>query len=298
MKRCKSCADIFSCPVCGANITSFSHVGVRGNETAFNIPLIDYKMKISGNPSGIRHYAQPCDHRILVKPASPDLVYNGGPLWGTGYAWINVYWGKFFTTAEGTAWISSVDRATSDIETNPGYSGGLQQYNVGIGKLARSFTIPSDPASTTTNADIKKALNSWISSGTVSDVGTKGAYNIFLPPGVTVTLSNESSCAYFCDYHDTVNGTNGPFYTVEPYPCATGCNQCSSAAFDTLTMGLSEEMTELKTDMDPGTGWVIGNEELCDYCDAHFVCNKISSGEYVNAWYDRSRGACWTSQRA
>ncbi len=130
----------------------------------------------------------------------------------------------------------------------------------------------------------------------VSNLGTEGAYNIFLPPGVTVSLSPlEASCKVFCDYHNTVNNAKGPFYTVEPYPCTQGCNQCTSDSFDTLTQGLSEEIVELKTDMDPGTGWVIGNEELCDYCNAKFVCNRISTGEYVNAWYDKGKSACWKS---
>ncbi len=93
----------------------------------------------------------------------------------------------------------------------------------------------------------------------------------------------ERSCSAFCDYHNTVDALNGPFYTVEPYPCSQGCNRCTSDPFDTLTQGLSEEMVELKTDMDPGTGWVIGDEELCDYCDRNFVCNQINSGEYVNS---------------
>jgi len=61
--------------------------------------------------------------------------------------------------------------------------------------------------------------------------------------------------------------------------------------------GLSEEMVELKTDMDPGTGWVIGNEEICDYCDANFVCNSIATGEYVNSWYDKSKNACWIGRK-
>ncbi|OLE71008.1 hypothetical protein AUF78_04045 [archaeon 13_1_20CM_2_51_12] len=56
---------------------------------------------------------------------------------------------------------------------------------------------------------------------------------------------------------------------------------------------MSEEMVELKTDMNPGTGWVIGNLELCDYCDAKFVCNRITGGEYVNSWYDKNKKACW-----
>jgi len=75
-----------------------------------------------------------------------------------------------------------------------------------------------------------------------------------------VTLQGSASCQTFCDFHN-FDGTH--FYTVEPYPCSSGCNQCTSNRFDTLTMGLSEEMIELKSDANPGTGWVIGNEELC-----------------------------------
>ncbi len=28
-------------------------------------------------------------------------------------------------------------------------------------------------------------------------------------------------------------------------------------------------------------------------CDANFVCNRISTGEYVNAWYDKEKSVCW-----
>ena len=72
------------------------------------------------------------------------------------------------------------------------------------------------------------------------------------------------------------------------------CNQCTTNDFDTLTQGLSEEMVELATDMNPGTGWVIGQEEVCDYCDTNFVCHQISTGEYVNAWFDNAKATCWT----
>ncbi len=170
----------------------------------------------------------------------------------------------------------------------------MSEYNVGIGKTTPYTIVKKDPPTKVSDAQIKQTLTSWISQGLVSNFGTAGAYNIFLPPGVTVSLSLlEASCKVFCDYHNTVNGTNGPFYTVEPYPCAQGCNHCTNDPFDTLSQGLSEEMVELKTDMDPGSGWVIGNEEICDYCDANFVCNRISTGEYVNAWYDKGKNACW-----
>jgi len=184
--------------------------------------------------------------------------------------------------------------AVLHIETDSTYSAGLSEYNVGIGRVVPQAIIKTNPSTKLSDAQIKKTFTDWIGQGIVSNFGTEGAYNIFLPPGVTVSLSPlEASCKVFCDYHNTVNGTKGPFYTVEPYPCTSGCNRCTNDPFDTLTQGLSEEMVELKTDMDPGTGWVIGNEEICDYCNANFVCNRISTGEYVNAWYDKGKSACW-----
>jgi hypothetical protein len=222
------------------------------------------------------------------------VKYGGGPLWKSGYTWQDVYWGPYFAGSSVSAWVQSVEKAVKDIESDKTYSGGLSQYNVGIGKINPFIIIKTAPAAAISDAQVKQALAGWISAGTVPNLGVKGAYNIFLPPGVTVSLSStEASCSFFCDYHNTVNGSNGPFYTVEPYPCATGCNQCSNNPLDTLTQGLSEEITELKTDMNPGAGWVIGNLELCDYCDAKFVCNRISTGEYVNSWYDKNKKACW-----
>jgi len=223
------------------------------------------------------------------------VAYNGGPLWQTGYSWQNVYWGPYFASAAQSPWLTRLEKATRDIESDPSYSGGLSEYNVGIGHVIASVTIRTPPPSSISDNQIRQALAAWISQGLVSNFGTKGAYNIFLPPGVTAALSPlEKSCSVFCDYHNSANGPKGPFYTVEPYPCAKGCNRCTSDPFDTLTQGLSEEMVELKTDMDPGTGWIIGNEELCDFCDRNFVCNQIASGEYVNSWYDKAKGTCWT----
>ena len=190
-----------------------------------------------------------------------------------------------------------LELAVAHIESDSSYAGRLSQYNVGIGRLIDPVTIPQDPPTQLSNEQIANTLTSWIGASTVANFGTSGAYNIFLPPGVATSLSGDQSCATFCDYHDTVSGPSGPFYTVEPYPCSSGCNQCTNDPFDTLTQGLSEEMVELKTDMDPGTGWVIGNEEICDYCDANFVCNRISTGEYVNSWYDKSKNACWLGRQ-
>ena len=261
------------------------------------IPVLGVKLTVDQHASGIWHYAQPCGHRIHPSPRTTSQVvgvkYNGGPLWKDGYTWQNVYWGQYFGTTAGSSWVKSVDRATADIETDRDYSGGLRQYSVGIGRLINAIMIGQDPPKQVSDQQIQTALVDWIAKGMVANLGQAGAYNIFLPPGTTASLSSDNSCAQFCDFHNTVNGPNGPFYTVEPYPCSQGCNQCSNSPLDTLTQGLSEEVIELKTDMDPGTGWVIGNLELCDFCDANFVCNRISTGEYVNSWYDKTKAACW-----
>lgn len=297
MDRCDSCRTLSLCPVCGAGVKSFRHIGARGTTSKFRIPIIDHSIVYDRQPSGIWHYAQPCGHRVSPVAASSIVKYNGGPLWQNGYAWQNIYWGEYFSKPSAAQWINRIETVVSHLELDQNYSGGLRQYNVGIGKLIGPFTIMRDPPSQLNNDQIASTLANWIGDGIVANVGTAGAYNIFLPPGVTASLSGDQSCQTFCDYHDTVNGPSGPFYTVEPYPCSRGCNQCTGDPFDTLTQGLSEEMVELKTDMDPGTGWVIGNEEICDYCDANFVCNRISTGEYVNSYYDKSKNACWIGRR-
>lgn len=293
MNRCESCRLISTCPVCGRSVTSLDHVGVRGTTSHLRIPVIDYKISYDRQPSGIWHYTRPCGHRIYPTAASVAVKYNGGPLWQNGYTWQNIYWGTHYAKPTSSQWIRRIELATAHLESDTSYSGGLRQYNVGMGKIISPATIPQDPPSQISNEQIKKALTDWIAAGNVANLGTNGAHNIFLPPGTTASLSSDLSCSTFCDYHDSVNGPDGPFYTVEPYPCAQGCNQCSNDPFDTLTQGLSEEMVELKTDMDPGSGWTIGNEEICDFCDTNFVCNRIGTGEYVNSWYDKNKNACW-----
>ena len=280
--------------MCGRRVTGFSHIGVRGSTSKQDRSAASSRRDVQASGSGIWHYARPCGHKINSPSVSPTVKYNGGPLWRAGYAWQNIFWGSYFATPSAAAWVQRIEKAVLNIETDENYSAELTEYNVGMGRVIPPAFIKTVPSTRLTDSQIKQALVGWIGQGTVSNLGSHGAFNIFLPPGTTVSLSPlEASCKSFCDYHNTVNGPNGPFYTVEPYPCGSGCNQCTSDPFDTLTQGLSEEMVELKTDMDPGTGWVIGNEEICDYCDANFVCNRISTGEYVNAWYDKTRKACW-----
>jgi hypothetical protein len=269
------------CDVCNEPVTGSVKVGVRGAGT---------------EKSGVWEFNQPCGHKIEVAaPVAAFATYQGGPLWQAGYKWQSIYWGSYWKGASLPFTPAQVDRAVLNIENDASYSGGLSEYSVGQGTVLPSVVISDpEPPSTIDDSAIGPQIAAWIAAGMIPDLGAQGAYNIFFPPGVTVTLQGSSSCAQFCDYHN-YDGTH--FYTVEPYPCAVGCNQCTGSEFDTLTQGLSEEMIELKTDMNPGTGWIIGNEELCDYCDSNFKCNQIATGEYVNAWYSDAMKACWLPQQ-
>ncbi len=282
MDRCESCRHLSTCPMCSNAVSRFDHIGVRGTTSRLKIPIIDYEISYDSQPSGIWHYSRPCGHRIHPVAASIDVKYNGGPLWKDGYLWQNVYWGTYFAKLTTADWIRRLELVTLHLETDKSYSRGLSQYNVGIGRVIAPITIQQDPPVQISDDQIKKQLTDWIATGAVTDLGTNGAHNIFLPPLTTASLSpTDISCKTYCDYHNTVDGPNGPFYTVEPYPCTQGCNQCTSDPFDTLTQGLSEEIVELKTDMDPGSGWVIGNEELCVPPDTLLLGDNKSILEYA-----------------
>jgi len=276
-----------TCDTCGTPVTGSKRVGVRAS---------------AGDPlqrrSAIWEFNQPCGHQVAQAAAvvrgaleTGFAAYQGGPLWQAGYKWQSVYWGSYWTKPTDFT-VAQVDKAVSDIEADPDYSGGLTEYNVGQGSALPSVVISDpEPPATIDDSAIGPQIASWIAQGVLPELGAQGAYNIFFPPGVTVTLQGQASCSVFCDYH-SFDGTHA--YTVEPYPCSGECNQCTGSAFDTLTQGLSEEMAELKTDMNPGTGWIIGHEEICDYCDANFVCKQISTGEYVNSWYSDKLSGCWS----
>ncbi len=205
----------------------------------------------------------------VTQTTSGLATYNGGPLWQTGYKWINIFWGSFwnapkdFTTAQ-------VDKAVADIATDHSYWGGLQEYgasggDMGYGVFGNSYIISQDPPTTIDDSAIGPQIKQWVVSGTVADVNEKGAYNIFFPPGVTITLQGSSSCSVFCDFHNFYNdGTKNYYYTVEPYPCTLGCNQCTVSAFDTLTQGLSEEMCILPEEILLGDNKPISEYEIGD----------------------------------
>src|SRR5437899_3701954 len=183
--RCEACRNISACNVCGSSISGFEHIGVRAT---------------SGQESGIWHYASPCRHRNQLRATAANVKYAGGPLWKSGYTWQSIYWGPYFTSSSASAWVAGVEKAVRDIELDKTYSGGLFQYNVGIGKVSPFINIKTAPAAKISDGQVKQALAGWIASSTVLNMGGRGAYNNFLHKGVTGTLTPlEASYAHYSD---------------------------------------------------------------------------------------------------
>src|SRR2546427_7797973 len=141
MDRCDSCRNTFRRPICGTSSDSFRHVGVRGTKSRFRIPVVDYNLTYDKQPSGIWHYSQPCNHRVHPA-ATPSIVkYNGGPLWQDGYAWQNIYLGSYYTKPSSSQRMNMVELAVAHLESDPSFSGGLRQYNLGKGKGIQPIVI-------------------------------------------------------------------------------------------------------------------------------------------------------------
>src|SRR2546425_12268108 len=198
-ERCEGCRNISACNVCGSSISGFEHIGVRA---------------AAGQESGIWHYASPCRHRNQLRATSANVKYGGGPLWKNGYTWQSIYWGPYFTSSSASAWVASLEKAIGDIESDKTYSGGLSQYNVGIGKISPLINVKTAPGAKISDAIIKQTLSGWIASGTAPNLGGRAACKIFLPPGGTVSLTPvEVSGGAFCDYHMTADAPCGRCYT-------------------------------------------------------------------------------------
>ena len=103
---------------------------------------------------------------------------------------------------------------------------------------------------------------------TIPQPSPNSLYFVYLPPGVSVTLSGSASCVGFCGYHSDLDLAAGTkiFYAVMPYPDCTGCEGGLSVV-DALTSTSSHELCEAITDPIPGQGWYDDqNGEIGDIC--------------------------------
>jgi hypothetical protein len=84
---------------------------------------------------------------------------KGSLLWRNGYRWFKVFWGTFWN---GQPLEDQEKRATSDIESNLFYSGGLGQYKVGIDGVWGSVVVLSSPPHKVFSTDIDTAITGRI----------------------------------------------------------------------------------------------------------------------------------------
>lgn len=198
---------------------------------------------------------------------SPKLTYRNGPLISAVEV-TTIFWGPWWNQATNTATATKLNTFFDYILTSS-LMDQLAEYGVtgkpiGHGSRVATLTVAQAPASSVDDSAIQSMLNAQLKAGAVPAAGKNSLYFIYLPSGVPVTMSGQSSCQAFCGYHDVIGTTT--FYAVEPYPDCQGCLGGSNA-FDAMTITSSHELCESVTDPIPGEGWYDDtNGEIGDIC--------------------------------
>ena len=221
-------------------------------------------------------------------PANAKLANFGGNIIENP-TYTNVFWGAYWTSGTGLTERNYMNSFAQTVLPTSEFLSAMVEYTgpagktIKAGKYAGEKAISGEPGGTTkkiTNDQIRTAIDSWIAAGLVPAPSVDVVYSIHFPPGVTISLDADSSCAQFCGYHNTVTTTRGTGglirYIVLPYPSCAGCN-FESAAKDSLTVVYSHEAWEAATDPDVGLaidtnldkylGWYDNNNgENADIC--------------------------------
>jgi hypothetical protein len=232
----------------------------------------------------------PLREQVAKLTAAAKLTYRNGPLLGAVEV-TTIFWGAWWKTAPQSALVARLNTFFDDILVSA-LIDQLKEYGVpgtpiGHGKRVATLTVDQAPSATVDDTAITAFLQGLLKAGSVPAAGKNSLYFIYLPSGVTVTLSGQASCQAFCGYHDATGGTT--YYAVEPYPDCQGCLGGLSA-FDALTETSSHELCEAITDPVPGQGWYDdANGEIGDIC----AWQTKTIGAYtVQMEWSNSAGAC------
>jgi hypothetical protein len=232
--------------------------------------------------------AGPPPQRALL----PALTYRGGALLSAVEVF-TIFWGSSWQQVSLGATIQTLDAFFKTILTSTLIDQlaeyAVPNYPIGHGRFIGSTIIGSEsPPARLDDAAVQQFLHASISAGGAVPAPTPNTlYFIYLPPGVTVTIQREASCAQLCGYHDATNRTI--FYAVMPYP---GCSGCAGdiGLIDALTSTSSHELCEAITDPVPGTGWYDdANGEVGDICA--WQTKKLGSYTVQLEWSNQA-GAC------
>jgi hypothetical protein len=237
---------------------------------------------------------------VPTKPSAadattPSVSYHGGPVIGAVRV-TPVFWGGFWSQPQGIQLVARLEQFFDAILVSS-LMDLLQEYStpsttIGHGTRLASVTIATEPGTvvggiqTVSDAQIQQALAGWAAAGTIPPAGANNLYFVYLPPGVVVTMTGQTSCVDFCGYHGTAGG--GLFYAVEPYVTCSGC--ASGSTLDALTRVTSHELAEAVTDpaldawWDSATGYEIG-----DICNTSLA--QVGGFVVQNVWSNR-QSAC------
>jgi hypothetical protein len=210
-----------------------------------------------------------------------------------------IYWGATWTSGTNAALSTQLDGFFDFILTSA-YMDLLHEYStastqIGHGRRLTSTRVStSEPGTVTasgrqvTDAQIRTALQGWISAHTVPATTVNTLYFIYLPPNVTVLDSGSQSCAAggFCGYHDHIGSV---CYAVIPYANCAGC-VFSGAFLDTLTEVSSHELAEAITDPELSAWWdSTTGDEIGDICNRQTV---RMGGFLVQTEWSNAQAAC------
>ena len=199
---------------------------------------------------------------------TPRLTYRGGPLLASVEVFL-LFWGDAWSHDPLSQVVGQLNGFFDYVLTSA-LMDQLGEYSapgftIGHGARTGSLELTTAPPQSVTDADIQALIQQEIATDpAVPKPSPSSLYFVFLPPGVSVSLSGGASCTSFCGYHSDINGK--VFYAVMPYPDCQGCAG-SNGVLAALTATSSHELCEAITDPVPGQGWYDdANGEIGDIC--------------------------------
>jgi len=209
----------------------------------------------------------------MAPATAPALTYRGGPLLTTVQVYV-LFWGAPWQQAPLATLAAQINQFFDYVVTSP-LMDQLAEYGtsdrlIGHGsRLGSTVLVDPAPAASVTDAGVQQLIQQTLRGNpAIPQPGAGSLYYVFLPPGMSVSLSGSSSCVGFCGYHSDMDLRTGAklFYAVMPYPDCSGCAGGLSV-LDALTSTTSHELCEAITDPVPGQGWYDDqNGEIGDIC--------------------------------
>jgi MYXO-CTERM domain-containing protein len=226
----------------------------------------------SGITDSVAYQGGPVVSKVIVIP-----VFWTGSVDPTVTAWAEGY----LSTLTNSAYLDLLGEYSTT-----GQNGGTNQTIVrGTAGPAKTITPTTATGTTIDDSQIGPEITAQIQSGglpapVLDATGNPNTiYEIFFPPGTTITQGGGKSCGDFCGYHGSYgSGATGFSYAVIPdmgagSGCDMGCSDsCTTGDVPVMIGTVSHELAESITDPnDNSPAWVnpnqqSNNSEIGDIC--------------------------------